>query len=167
MPRTSDPTVLVSYLTGISLLQPSRNATPTRFQHRHLPTYLPIPPYSTYLFYIPTTLPYSPYPTSPIHPSTNPIQPSHPFPSHSPPLHQSKTMLPRPATKLHLTIDDITDYERRKAQRDALQQAQQTQKQQQTQEKSNANFLEEKEEESTRARAKAKLTRERIMGSRA
>lgn len=76
-------------------------------------------------------------------------------------------MLPRPATKLHLTIDDITDYERRKAQRDA-QQAQQTQ-QQQTQEKSNANFLVE-EEESTRARAKAKLTREhqqRIMGSRA
>lgn len=81
-------------------------------------------------------------------------------------------MLPRPATKLHLTIDDITDYERRKAQRDALQQAQQTQQtqqqHQQTQEKSNANFLEE-EEESTRARVKAKLTREhqqRIMGSR-
>lgn len=80
-------------------------------------------------------------------------------------------MLPRPATKLHLTIDDITDYERRKAQRDALQQqAQQTQQQQQTQEKSHANFLEEEKEESTRARAKAKSTREhqqRIMGSRA
>lgn len=75
-------------------------------------------------------------------------------------------MLPRPATKLHLTIDDITDYERRKAQRDALQQhQQQQQKHQQTQEKK---FVEE-EEESTRARAKAKLTREhqqRIMGSR-
>lgn len=81
-------------------------------------------------------------------------------------------MLPRPATKLHLTIDDITDYERRKAQRDALQQAQQKQQQQaqqtQTQEKK---FVEEEEEkeESTRARAKAKVTREhqqRIMGSR-
>lgn len=79
-------------------------------------------------------------------------------------------MLPRPATKLHLTIDDITDYERRKAQRDALQQAQQTQQQQQqqqTQETPQKNFLEEKEEEeSTRARVKAKVTRERIMGSR-
>lgn len=78
-------------------------------------------------------------------------------------------MLPRPATKLHLTIDDITDYERRKAQRDALQQQaqQKQQQQQQTQEKSNANFLEEEEEESTRAKVKAKSTRERIMGSRA
>lgn len=130
------------------------------------PTYLP---YSTYLGILHTSyspvfsriLPIPPPPS--IHPSTNPIHPSLPSPINPP---QPKTMLPRPATKLHLTIDDITDYERRKAQRDALQQAQQTQKQQQqqTQEK---NFVEEEKEESTRARAKAKSTRERIMGSRA
>lgn len=146
MPRTSDPTV--PYLGTVS---PFSNPHETRRRRVSniaicLPNYLILPTW----FYIPTILPYSPYPI----PSPPPI----------------RTMLPRPATKLHLTIDDITDYERRKAQRDALQQqAQQTQKQQQTQEKSNANFLEEEKEESTRARVKAKLTREhqqRIMGSR-
>lgn len=152
--------------SGISLPSPTltkrdADAFPTSpFAH------LPYLHYSTYLilhtYYSPVfSLSHLP------HPSTNTIQPF-PFPS-SP---QSKTMLPRPATKLHLTIDDITDYERRKAQRDALQQAQQKQQQQaqqtQTQEKK---FVEEEEEkeESTRARAKAKVTREhqqRIMGSR-
>lgn len=161
MPRTSDPTVPK---VSPSLLQPSRNATPTRFQHRHLPTYLTyiiLPTYSTYLLFS-RILPYSPHPS--IH-QYNSTLPSHPL-LIAPPI---RTMLPRPATKLHLTIDDITDYERRKVQRDALQQAQQTQKQQQTQEKSNANFVEEDKEEATRARAKAKSTREhqqRIMGSR-
>lgn len=149
MPRTSDPTV--------RYLPPFSNPHETR--RRRVSNIAICPP--TYL----TILPYSPI-FSPSHlpppPSTNTI---HPIPSL--PLHQSKTMLPRPATKLHLTIDDITDYERRKAQRDALRQTQAQQQQQQTQEKK---FVEEeKEEESTRAKAKAKVTREhqqRIMGSR-
>lgn len=162
MPRTSDPTV--RYLPPFSNPHETRRRRVSNIAIcPPTGTYLP---YSTYLFYIPTLLPYSPYPTSHLpHPPIHQSNPPHPIPS-SPPI---RTMLPRPATKLHLTIDDITDYERRKAQRDALQQqqAQQTQQQhQQTQEKSNANFLEEEEEESTRARAKAKSTRERIMGSR-
>lgn len=162
MPRTSDPTV--RYLPPFSNPHETRRRRVSNIAICP-PTYLP---YSTYLGILHTS--YSPIfsPSHLPHPSTNPIQPSHPFPP-IPFLStiQSKTMLPRPATKLHLTIDDITDYERRKAQRDALQQAQQQQQQQQ--EKSNANFLEEEKEESTRARAKAKSTREhqqRIMGSR-
>lgn len=160
MPRTSDPTV--------RYLPPFSNPHETR--RRRVSNIAICPP--TDLFHLILHTSYSPiFSLSHLpHPSTNPIQsnPPIPFPSSPPP----KTMLPRPATKLHLTIDDITDYERRKAQRDALQQAQQTQQQQaqqtQTQEKK---FVEEEEEkeESTRARAKAKLTREhqqRIMGSR-
>lgn len=150
MPRTSDPTVSYHYLPSPTLTK--RDAAFPTSPFAHLPTYLIL-----HTSYSPI---FSPS-TSPIHPSTNPIQPSHPIPSSSP----IKTMLPRPATKLHLTIDDITDYERRKAQRDA-QQAQQQAQQTQTPQK---NFVEEEEEEATRARAKAKLTREhhqRIMGSR-
>lgn len=163
MPRTSDPTV--RYLPPFSNPHETRRrrvsniaiCPPTYLFHLILPTY------STYLLFS-RILPIPPPPS--LHQS-NPTLPSHPFLSTI----QSKTMLPRPATKLHLTIDDITDYERRKSQRDALQQAQQTQQHQQTQEKSNANFVEEEEEkeESTRARVKAKSTREhqqRIMGSR-
>lgn len=144
MPRTSDPTV--RYLPPFSNPHETRRRRVSNIAICP-PTYLILPTYSTYLlFYIPPILPYSPYPTSPIHP---PI----------------RTMLPRPATKLHLTIDDITDYERRKAQRDAQQAQQQQAQQTQTQEKK---FVEEEEkEESARARAKAKSTRERIMGSRA
>lgn len=146
MPRTSDPTV--------RYLPPFSNPHETR--RRRVSNIAICPPTLPTLFYIPR------YSTYLLFSHILPI----PFPS-PPPI---PTMLPRPATKLHLTIDDITDYERRKAQRDALQQAQQqqqAQQTQQTQETPQKKFLEEEEEESTRARAKAKSTRERIMGSRA
>lgn len=149
MPRTSDPTV--RYLPPFSNPHETRRRRVSNIAICP-PTYLILHTYYSPIFSL-SHLPHPPTLPSPINPP------------------QSKTMLPRPATKLHLTIDDITDYERRKAQRDALQQTQQQQQQQQQmQETPQKNFLEEKEEESTRARVKAKLTREhqqRIMGSRA
>ena len=68
-------------------------------------------------------------------------------------------MLSRPPTKLGLTVDDIADYERRKAHRDALKQ--QEEDQQQT-----ADRYGEAAEDTpaAQAKSKAKMTREQRIG---
>lgn len=68
-------------------------------------------------------------------------------------------MLSRPPTKLGLTVDDIADYERRKAHRDAIKQQEEEQAQHTVQ------YGEATDDTpAAQAKTKAKMTREQRLG---